>query len=204
VQWTEAGVEGSGRLVNRIWAEFETHSGMRAFGTDVIDPSATELRRATHKTIKAVTEGFEGLRFNTAVARLYSFMSVLRAHPAEGASPAVLAAREEALDALARLVAPVMPHLAEACWTRLGREGMVVDAPWPVFDPALAADEEIVLPVQVNGKRRGEIRAPVGAAEEAVRALALSDAAVSPFLAGQTVRKVIVVPGRIVNIVVAA
>lgn len=205
VQWTDAGVEGSHRLVNRIWAEFD------ALSASDLDPEAgaedagaTELRRATHKAIKAVTEGFEGLRFNTAIARIYAFMNTLKAHPAQGASPALKAARLEALDALTRLIAPVTPHLAEECWTRLGREGMVVDQPWPAFDPALAADEEVILPVQVNGRRRAEIRVPIGAQEAVVRELALASEAVAPHLAGVTVRKVIVVPDRIVNIVVAA
>jgi leucyl-tRNA synthetase len=203
VQWTDAGVEGAWRLVNRIWSEFDSQPEAAPAKGGEPDEAATELRRATHKTIKAVTEQLDGLRFNTAIARLYSFMGVLKNHPAEGASPALQAARVESLDALARLVAPMMPHLAEECWTRLGREGMVADAPWPAFDPALAADEEVVLPVQVNGKRRAEIRVPVGAEEAAVREAALASEAVTPHLAGVTVRKVIVVPNRIVNIVAA-
>jgi leucyl-tRNA synthetase len=204
VQWTDAGVEGAHRLINRIWSEFDSLPEFAAATEHGPEPEAVALRRVTHKTIKAVTEGFDSLRFNTAIARIYSFVAALRAHPGEGASPALLAARTEALDALARLIAPVVPHLAEECWTRLGREGLVAEAPWPVFDPALATDEEVVLPVQVNGKRRGEIRAAVGAPEEAVRELALASEFLAPHLVGMTVRKVIVVPDRIVNIVVSS
>ena len=112
------------------------------------------------------------------------------------------AARIEALSVFVRLISPFTPHLAEACWERLGLSGLVVDAPWPKFDPALAADEELVLPVQINGKRRGEIRAPVGAQEAEVRRIALDDTGVQKHLEGVTVRKVIVVQDRIVNIVV--
>ena len=114
----------------------------------------------------------------------------------------MLAARREALSALARLIAPFTPHLAEACWERLGETDMVVNAPWPSFDPALAAEDEVVLPVQINGKRRGEIRAPVGCDEATVQKMVLADETVRRHLEGVTVRKVIVVKDRIVNIVV--
>ena len=95
----------------------------------------------------------------------------------------------------------MMPHLAEECWAQLGETGLIVDAPWPDFDPAMAADNELVLPVQINGKRRGEIRVPPGLDDGAVREIALSDEAVVRHLEGSTVRKVIVVKDRIVNIV---
>jgi leucyl-tRNA synthetase len=196
VQWTTGGVEGAGRFVQRVWAEFDSQPGE----TPNVAPDP-ELRKATHKLIKAVTESIEGFRFNSGVARLYEFLNILREFKADGASPAVLAARVEALSAFARLIAPFTPHLAEECWTRIGGDGMAVDAPWPRFDPALTEDAEVVMPVQVNGKRRGEVRAAKDASEDEVRALALADEAVSVHLEGLTVRKVIVVPGRIVNIV---
>ncbi|HYE46295.1 MAG TPA: leucine--tRNA ligase [Caulobacter sp.] len=200
VEWTNAGVEGAGRFVHRVWAEFDGQpEGASAF--DDSDAAATALRRATHKLIGPVTDSIERFRFNSGVARLYEFLNTLKAYPAAGATPGVLAARAEALDVLARLIAPFTPHLAEACWERLGRSGMVVDAPWPKADPALAADNEVTLPVQINGKRRGEVVAPKGAASAEVEALALADAGVSAHLAGLTVRKVIVVQDRIVNIV---
>lgn len=196
VQWTTGGIEGAGRFVQRVWAEFETQPA-----TVPDAPSDDTLRRATHKLIKAVGESIEGFRFNSGIARLYEFLNVLKDFKADGASPSVLAARAEALSVFARLIAPFTPHLAEECWVKIGGEGMVVDAPWPTYDAALATDSEVVLPVQINGKRRGEVRAARDADEAAVRELALSDPAVSVHLAGLTVRKVIVVPGRIVNIV---
>jgi leucyl-tRNA synthetase len=197
VQWTTGGVEGAGRFVNRVWAEFDTE-GAPPSGPDT-DPRAEELRRATHKTIKAVTDSIEQFRFNSGIARLYEFLNILKTFQAVDAG--VANARAEALSVLARLIAPFTPHLAEECWVRIGGDGMAVDAPWPVADPALTVDAELVLPVQINGKRRAEVRVPADADEAAVREKALADPAVTVHLEGQTVRKVIVVPGRIVNIV---
>jgi leucyl-tRNA synthetase len=201
VQWTTSGVEGAGRFVGRVWNEFDSQPAGHAGMAQGSDPKADELRRATHKLIKAVGESIEGFRFNSGIAKLYEFLNVLKGFPVGDASAALLAARKESLDVLARLIAPFTPHLAEEAWVRLGRDGLAVDAPWPQYDPALAADSELVLPVQINGKRRGEVRAAKGAAEADVRELALADAGVQGHLAGLTVRKVIIVPDRIINIV---
>jgi leucyl-tRNA synthetase len=188
VQWSATGLEGAWRFMHRVWAEFDNLDGGTGEGAD-------ELRRATHKTIKAVTEGLEQFRFNTSVARLHEFVTTLRASPAAGP------ARGEALSAVARLIAPFTPHLAEACWARLGEAGLAAQAPWPAFDAGLAADNEKVLPVQINGKRRGEVRVAAGSTPDAVERIALADADVQRHLTGLTVRKVIVVADRIVNIV---
>jgi len=201
VQWTNGGVQGAWRRVNRLWDEFDSQPrAIPAGGGE--DPTAVALTRATHRLVKAVTGAIEGFRFNTGVARFDEFLSLLRSLPAEGASPPLLRARADALSALARLIAPYAPHLAEACWERVGGEGMVVQAPWPEYDPALAAEDEVVLPVQINGRRRGEIRAAPGANEADVEKIALADAAVQRHLEGLNVRKVIVVKDRIINIVV--
>ena len=201
VQWTVGGVEGAWRFIHRVWNEFDSQPAETPAAQAGDDPRAVELLRAAHRLIKSLSESVEGFRFNSGVARLYEFLNILKAAPAEGATPAVLAARAEALSVLARLIAPITPHLAEECWARIGGEGMVVDAPWPTFDPALAAEDERVLPVQINGKRRAEIRVAPGAAEDEVRKIALADPAVAPHLEGLNVRKVIVVQDRIVNIV---
>jgi leucyl-tRNA synthetase len=204
VQWTTGGVEGANRFVHRVWAEFDSQPEAGGLAPDLSladNGQALDLRRATHKLIGWVTDSIENFRFNSGVARLYEFLNILRAAPAAGASDAVLAARTEALEVLARLVAPFTPHLAEACWQRLGAEGMVVNAPWPKADPDLATDSTVVLPVQINGKRRGEVTVAKGTDEAQVRALALADSGVSVHLAGLTVRKVIVVQDRIINIV---
>ncbi|MDP2117882.1 MAG: leucine--tRNA ligase, partial [Brevundimonas sp.] len=192
VQWTPGGVEGASRFVQRVWTE-----------VDGFDPDApahesdASLIRETHKAVKAVSEGVAGFRFNSAIAKLYAFIATVRDHGTAGG-----AARREALSALIRLVAPFTPHLAEECWTRLGEEGMVLDAPWPEFDPALAADDEVTLPIQVNGKRRGEIRVARGLEPAEVEAIVMADPDVQARLEGQTVRKVVVVKDRIVNLVV--
>jgi leucyl-tRNA synthetase len=193
VQWTAGGVEGASRFVQRMWTEFD------AFDPAVPGEEAANasLVRETHKAIKAVSEGVEGFRFNSAIAKLYAFIATIRDHAGAGG-----AAKREALSALARLVAPFTPHLAEECWTRLREEGMILDAPWPVFDPALAADDEVILPIQVNGKRRGEIRVARGLEPAAVEAIVLADPEVRARLEGQTVRKIVVVKDRIVNLVV--
>jgi leucyl-tRNA synthetase len=200
VQWTTAGVEGAWRLVNRIWAEFESQP-TEAVGPEGDAAAALALRRATHRTIKAVTEALEAFRFNSAVARIHELVGQLRATPAAGAGSAVIAARAETLGALARLVAPFAPHLAEEGWARLGGEGLVAAAAWPDYDRALAEDDEKVLPVQIDGKRRGEVRAPTGASDETVREIVLSDPDIARRLEGVTVRKLIVVQDRIVNLV---
>jgi leucyl-tRNA synthetase len=196
VQWTTGGVEGAWRFVNRVWGEID------AYADGFVQPSdpdaAQALRRTTHKAIKAVTEGFDGFRFNSAIARLYEFTAAIKSAPVDKTGSE---ARFEALSALARLIAPITPHLAEESWQRLGQDGMAVDAPWPAFDSALAADEELVLGVQVNGKRRGEIRVRTGADNAEVEQIALSDEGVRRHLEGLAVRKVIVVKDRIVNIV---
>ena len=198
VQWTTGGVEGAGRFVQRVWAEFDSQVEVAVTPQDAERSQA--LRRATHKIIKAVTESVDQFKFNSGIARLYEFLNLLKSFQSNDS--AVSVTRAEALSVLARLISPFTPHLAEECWVRMGGDGMIVDAPWPVFDPAMATDAELLLPVQVNGKRRGEIRVSPDATEAEVREKALADEAVSVHLAGLNVRKVIVVQGRIVNIVV--
>jgi leucyl-tRNA synthetase len=195
VQWTAGGVDGAWRFVNRVWNEVEAI--VDEAGTRGDAEQADQLRRATHKLVKAATEGLEGFRFNSAVAQYYAFLNTLRKHQGAGG-----AARRASVKTFIILIAPFTPHLAEACWERLGGAGLVVDAPWPDFDPVLAADEELILPVQINGKRRGEIRAAPGAEEAEVRRIALEDLAVQKHLEGVVVKKVIVVQDRIINIVV--
>jgi len=205
VEWTEAGVNGAWKLVNRIWDLVEPHQGilnrpesspLRPQGEGPGGSAASlDLRRATHATIAGVGDDIEHFRFNEAIARIYEFLNALKR--ADGAGENVLA---EALYALVRLIAPFTPHLAEEAHAHLGGEGFVVDAPWPKADGALLVKSTVVLGVQVNGKRRGEIEiaadAPSAEAERA--ALALEE--VKRHTSGG-VKKVIVVPGRIVNIV---
>jgi leucyl-tRNA synthetase len=198
VQWTTTGVEGAWRLINRIWAEFDTMEDPAPDGPGNVE-ACLALRRATHKAVKAITEAIEGFRFNSAVARIYEFTAAVRNARIEGQTG--LEVRREALGALARVVAPFAPHLAEECWASLGERDLVAVAPWPVFDPALAADEEKWLPVQINGRRRGEVLAPVGASVSEIERLVMEDVDIARKLEGLSVKKVIVVPDRIINLV---
>jgi leucyl-tRNA synthetase len=202
VQWTNGGVEGAWRFVHRVWGEFDSQPEGPAPTADYTrDAKAMEVIKAAHRLIKSLTDSIEGFRFNGGIARLYEFLNVLKTLPASGADGAGLAARTEALSILARLIAPFTPHLAEECWARIDGDGMVVNAPWPVYDPAIAAEDQRVLPVQINGKRRGELTVAAGTREVEVEKLALADEGVARHLEGLTVRKVIVIKDRIVNIV---
>jgi leucyl-tRNA synthetase len=207
VQWTEAGIEGAARFLQRLWRLVTESADVLSttIADGAPDESTNELRRLVHRTISGVSENIEGLRFNVAVAQiyeltngLYAFLASTRATP----SAARLAALREGTEALVQLVAPMMPHLAETCWEALGKSGMVVDASWPAADPSLLVEDTVVMPVQVNGKRRGELRMPKGAPEADVRAAALSLEAIARMLDGKPPRKVIVVPDRIVNVVI--
>ncbi len=201
VEWTAAGVEGAARHVQRVWRLVE--AAAPALGADAAHadaPGALALRRVTHRTVAGVTADIEGFAFNKAVARLYEFVNALSRAAEDG--PGMAAARREAFATLARLTAPMTPHLAEEIWAALGGAGLCADAPWPEADPAFLRDDTIRLAVQVNGKRRGEIEVAADADVATVEAAALADADVARVLAGAAPRKVIVVPGRIVNVVV--
>jgi leucyl-tRNA synthetase len=198
VQWTTGGIKGSWLLLNRIWTEFDEWRS--AGGAEPLrDEAATlSLRRTTHKTVKAVTEAIDSFRFNSAIARLYEFIASLRNSRGQGEDSS---ARRDALSALARLVAPFAPHLAEECWRALGETQLIALASWPTWDPLLAEDEERILPVQINGKRRGEVRAPAGATPDQVEQLVFGNEEIVKRLEGLTVRKIIVITDRIVNLV---
>ncbi|MBB4658020.1 leucyl-tRNA synthetase [Parvularcula dongshanensis] len=199
VEWTESGVEGASRFVNRVYDLCAAHEGVLAgAGT----PEGTsDLRRATHGTVQGVTDDIAAFRFNKAIARLYEFLGSLK-----GLKDAPAPETAEALSALARLVAPFCPHLAEECWSALGGQGLVCDAPWPIAEPSLLQADTVTVPVQVGGKKRGEVTVAADADRETVEAAALAEPAVVRFLEGKEVRKVIAVPNkpsgwRIVNVV---
>ena len=193
VEWTAAGAEAAYRHLARV---YRIVTGI-ARSTEPPAPEADEaLRRETHKTIHDVSLGIESFGFNAAIARLYAFTNTLAKSQA-GAS-----ARREAATALVQLMAPMTPHLAEELWAALGHEGLVVQAPWPRADPAMLVSDTITMPVQINGKRRAEIVIPRGMDKAEVEKAALANDAVIRSLNGARPRKVIVVPGRIVNVVV--
>jgi leucyl-tRNA synthetase len=205
VDWTEAGVEGAWRFTQRLWrmiAEPALDLGPPGAPAPAnIAGGAHELRRITHKTIAAVTDDLERFRFNRAVARLRELANAIGACT-DTDDPAGPWTRREAVETLIRLIAPMMPHLAEESWRELGHAPTLADQPWPEPDPALTAETSVTLAVQVNGKLRGTLTLEAGAARETAEAEALAVPAVAAALAGKPVRKVIVVPDRVVNVVV--
>ena len=198
VDWSESGVEGCWRFVNRVHRLVDEAEGLPAPGAAVTatDDTSKTLRQATHRAIAAVTDHLSGLRFNSAVAQLYTLANAI----GEGAK-ADGAARREALESLVLLCAPMMPHLAESCWQALGHAKLVAQSDWPRFDPTLVVSDSVTMAVQVNGKRRGEVTVAKTADSASVEKEALSLDAVVRALEGKAPKKVIVVPQRIVNIV---
>ena len=199
IEWTDEGAEGCWRFVGRIHRLVTEAQNLPAPGSIIgtVESEALELRRATHKAIAAVTEALDGLRFNSAVAQLYTLANAIAAAPSVDGG-----VRREALETITLLIAPMMPHLAETCWRALGHTRLVVETPWPKADPGLTSSDSVTLAVQVNGKRRGEITVAKGADNKTVEALALALDGVVRSLEGKPPCRVIVVPDRIVNIVV--
>ena len=196
IEWTEAGAEGAWRFTQRIW-RLVNDSTTYAGGSDAA--ASLELRRVAHKALHAVTDDLSSLRFNRAIARIYELANALGTALSGGKADA--ASVKEAAEFLVLTSAPMMPHLAEECWQAMKMPGFVVDTAWPKADPALLADDQVTIAVQVNGKRRGEITVAKDLDAKAVEALALALDSVVRALDGRPVKKVIVVPGRIANIV---
>ncbi len=191
VEWTASGAEAASKHLGRVYriaaeiAESDTASNA--------DDDA--LLREMHKAIHDVTLGVESFGFNAAIARLYAFTNAL------SKSKAGSDAKRQAAKALAQLMSPMTPHLSEEVWSLLGGEGLVANAPWPVADEAMLVEESVTLPIQVNGKRRDEITVPKDMDKAEVEKLALATDGVKRALDGASPKKVIVVPGRIVNVV---
>ncbi|CAN7349834.1 leucine--tRNA ligase [Rhizobium sp. LjRoot30] len=208
VIWSEAGVEGAHRFVQRVWRLIsEAAEQLRKVKSNPAkEGEALAISQAAHKALQAVQGDFDKLNFNKAVARIYEMVNAVAvpfANVAAGkADETYAAAVREAAEILILLIAPMTPHLAEECWAALGNEGLVAQAAWPAFDAALVIDSEIVLPVQINGKKRAELTIARDADQNAVQQAVLALDAVQTALAGQTPKKIIVVPQRIVNIVV--
>jgi leucyl-tRNA synthetase len=186
LEWSIGGIEGASRFVQRVW-----RLAMAAASSEGSDAALT---RKLHRAISAVGAALEALQFNKAVAALYELVSAI-----EKAGPST--DRSAAIRTLVVLVAPMAPHLAEETWAALNGEGLVVDQPWPTFDPALLVDEEVTIAVQVNGKLRHTLSAPRGLSREDLQGLALGADKVAALLGDAAPRKVIVVPDRLVNIV---
>ncbi len=203
--WKDEGVEGVHRFLTRIWNLVRSRlDDLRRppAETDVAETvEAVELRRLTHRTIATVTDDIEKrFHFNTAIARCMELVNAVSKFQA-GDDPGALAAQRESLDALLRMLAPFAPHVAEELWHETGGVGLVSEAPWPAADPALAREELVTIAVQVMGRLRATVEAPAGAGREELERLALAHENVQRHIAGKAIRKVIVVPGKLVNVV---
>ncbi len=202
--WSENGINGAWRTVNRLWSLVVSNlSGLSRMDEpvpDALDEINREVRRRTHQAIGKVTSAIEGgFQFNTAIARCNELLNLVRSN--EGRiHPAVL---RETLETVLRIVSPITPHMAEELWERMGHRESIFTAGWPEADPAVAAEERIEIPVQVNGKVRSRLHVAPGVAREELEQMALADERVQRFIGDQRVVKVIVVPGRLINVAVA-
>lgn len=192
VEWTASGAEAAHKFLGRVWRLAQDIAQSDAPANDQDDA----LLRDMHKAIHDVTGGVESFGFNAAIAKIYGFVATLSKSKA-GAS-----AKQEAMRTLAQLIAPMTPHLAEDIWSALGQTGLVVTAPWPVADEKMLVDDTVTLPIQINGKRRSEIAVPADMSKDEIEKLVLADNAVVKALDGGQPKKLIVVPGRIVNVVI--
>jgi leucyl-tRNA synthetase len=201
--WSDEQVEGAFRFLKRVWVLAASHQGVaNASFEGPFEGKALELRRAAHKCLKRVTEAIERLSFNTAIAGTMEFVNALYAAETPE-SEAERAAMREAIRTLAVVLYPFVPHLADEIAEAYGVGEALVATPWPDFDPALVVDDLITYAVQVNGKLRSEVKVPAAAGEADVRAAAEADARVQANLEGKQLRKVVFVPKRLINFVVA-
>jgi leucyl-tRNA synthetase len=214
LDWNDRGVEGASRFLNRIWRFVHTHlaelNGPVACVTvsagHAISDAGRAFRRVIHETIQKVTHDIEhDFHFNTAISAVMELVNAL--HDFERASldgmarPERSALLREAVEATLLLLGPVSPHITEELWAALGHRESLFTRSWPVADPAALARDEVEIVVQVDGRVRGRLTAAVGAKEAEIRQMALADGKVLPWLDGRQVAKVVVVPGRLVNIV---
>ena len=192
VEWTASGAEATFKHISRVHRIASEIAAM----DDAAGKGDDDLLRAMHKAIEDVTSGVESFGFNAAIAKLYGFTSALAKSKAGGG------AKREAMRVLAQLMSPMTPHLSEEIWTMLGGQGLVINAPWPVADPKMLVLDTVTMPIQINGKRRSEIAIAADMPKDEVEKLVLGLDIVVAALNGAAPKKLIVVPGRIVNIVI--
>ncbi len=210
LEWSEQGVEGGYRFLNRVWryaaARMESLKGARTFQGDPaeLDPPLALVWRATHRTIRRVSRDIEErFHFNTAISAVMELVNVLHGlDPLNETRPEAAGVLRQALESVVLLLAPIVPHFAEALWEALGHQDSVLLAPWPVAREDALEQREMLVVVQVNGKLRGRVTVAADADEAAIRAAALEDEHVRRFMAGKAPRKVHVVPNKLVNIVI--
>ena len=204
LQWTESGIEGAWKYIHRLWRMVaEPQTDIASIGADIPqkpDNDGKKLRSLVHKTIAGMGEDLDKLHFNRAVARVRELSNAIAEYDGSAnGDPAIL---REALESLIRLFAPMMPHLAEELWAMLGHDTMVIDTPWPTADESLLTEDSVTIAVQVNGKVRATITLPQNADKDLTEKTALAHENIKKALDGKDIRKVIVVPNRIVNVVI--
>ncbi|HYD30668.1 MAG TPA: class I tRNA ligase family protein, partial [Azospirillaceae bacterium] len=204
LEWTEAGIDGAWRYINRLWRMVdEPATQLPAPGSPLpadLSDKALTARRAVHKAVAAVGDDLEKFHFNKAVARIREMTNAFG--DIDGKTAGEDWVLREGLEAMVRLIGPMMPHLAEELWAKLGYTTLLVDSPWPAADPALVVEDTVTVGVQVNGKLRATVPLPRDAAKDVAEAAALADANVQKAMEGKTAKKIIVVPNRIINVVV--
>ena len=204
LEWSDDGVQGAFRFLKRLWRA--AHEHVTAGACDTVDPASLddkqrELRRKTHQTIQKVNDDIgRRYKFNTAVAAAMELLNAIKRF--DDASDAGRSVVQEALDAIVLVLSPVVPHICHELWHALGHASAPVNEAWPAFDESALAQEMVDIVVQVNGKLRGRISVPVDADSDSISETALADENVKRFVADKTIRKTIVVPGRLVNVVV--
>jgi leucyl-tRNA synthetase len=199
--WNSSGIEGTVRWIRRVWTLFNESAGKKMPQAASSPGVRRALRRKVHQTLQQVTHDFENFEFNTVVSALMELLNEMYKAGDQGAVGT--AEWDEAVDYYLRMMAPVAPHVAEELWTEtLGRPYSVHIQPWPEFDPEAAEEDEITLVVQVNGKVRDRIVVPADISDEDAKQTALASEAIQKYLDGKSPKKVVVVPGKLVNIVV--
>jgi leucyl-tRNA synthetase len=204
LEWSDAGVEGAFRFLKRLWKAAHDHVSagiVPAYTSGELSPELKALRLQLHSAIKKISDDYSRRQtFNTAIAAVMELLNSLAKQ--DDASPAARAVSQEVLERAVLMLSPIVPHICEALWTALQPGSRLLDQAWPAVDEAALVQDEITLMLQVNGKLRGEIVVSKSTPRETIEQLALNHDAAQKFMAGQAAKKVVVVPGRLVNIVV--
>jgi leucyl-tRNA synthetase len=205
LEWSDNAVEGSFRFIRRLWRQVFEHVGKQGTAegdvADKLDSAGSALKRQLHETLSKVDDDYgRRLMFNTAVAANMELLNALVKYKTESTAADVL--RQECLEAIVLMLSPIAPHVCDALWRELGHESEIINTAWPQHDAAVLLLEEIELVVQVNGKLRAKIKVAASADKESIEKSALSEENVQKFISDKTVRKVIIVPAKLVNIVV--
>jgi len=204
LDWKEEGVEGSSRFLHRVWRMVFNHldtirmAGLPRPG-DAFEGAEQELHRRTHKTIKKVTEDIERFHFNTGISAIMELVNAI--YQFEPRNESAVTVLREAIEMTVILLSPFVPHIAEELWHTLGREKSIIQTEWPEYDSVATSEEEMLVVIQVNGKLRDRMSVPVSFGEEDLKQGALDRARVRIFTEGKQVKKIVVVPGKLVNVV---